>query len=468
MAAIAREKKKGRWTGGGPVGEVAAGSPAKRAGIRKGDRIIRLNGFHLSDVIDYQFHLEPGIQELDLEREGERFTVEMDLGSGDEPGIVFCQTLFDGIRRCRCDCPFCFEGQLPKGLRRPVYIRDDDYRLSFLHGNFTTLNNLTGDDLRRIVEQRLSPLYVSLHAIDPQVRSRLMGCSPAAAAAGIENLRQLDREGVAAHIQIVLCPGINDGERLEETVAELADGFGNIGSVGVVPVALDPGLARTHGAAAGAGKGGGERKLPLRPPEREECEEVARRIGRWHDGFRRSRGRGFVYAADEFFLRAGLQLPGLTYYDDMAQFENGIGIGATFLDEADGIPVQLAQGVRRPQGRVMMVTGTLAAPLVDEVCGKLNRAGAAAAEGVPGEEPLDVVYQPLVVENRLFGPHVTVTGLLGGGDILAAARGEGLKEEEMLLIPYCCVDNSGHLFLDDLTVRQMDEALDCIVRLAPP
>ena len=445
---------------------VVAGSPAELAGIRKGDRIIRLNGHHLSDVIDYQFYLELGSQELELEREGEHLTLEMNLGSGNDPGIVFPETLFDGIRRCRCDCMFCFVGQLPNDLRRSVYIRDDDYRLSFLHGNFTTLNNLTGDDLRRIVEQRLSPLFVSLHTIDPALRSVLMGCSPEAAAAGIENLRRLDEAGVATHIQVVLCPGINDGERLGETVAELADGFENIGSVGVVPVALDPGFAHARNKEPGRGEAAG--RPPLRPPDREECEEVVRLTGRWQERFRRSRGRGFVYAADEFFLRAGLPLPGLDCYDDMAQFENGIGIGATFLDEADGIPVQLAQGIRRPRGRVLMVTGTLAASLVEEVCGKLNAAADAPADGGAGGESLDVVYEPLVVENHLFGPHVTVTGLLGGGELLEAAREARPGPDEMLLIPYCCVDSSGRVFLDDLTVREMDEELDCIVRLAPP
>ena len=294
-----------------------------------------------------------------------------------------------------------------------------------------------------------------------------MGCSRETAAAGIDNLRRLEESGIKAHIQIVLCPGINDGDVLAQMVAALADRdiHPGIASVGVVPVALaDESVDRDFNAGPAG-------RITLRRVTAADCEAVLVAIGSWQAQFRRGRGRGFVYAADEFYLRAGRELPPPESYDGFPQFENGIGIGATFLQEAGGIPVQLAQAIRRPSGRVMMVTGTLAAPLVERVCRSLNRSGAVTdrtATGRGRRDRLDVEYSPLVAENRLFGPYVTVTGLLGGNEITEAARAAGLSAGDMLLIPYCCLESSGRMFLDGVTIREVDEGLECMVRLAPP
>lgn len=185
----------GRPERGGPVVAVNPGSPADDAGLKPGDLVLSLDGQLLRDVIDYQFLLEPGVQMLEIERDGIRLDAELEVDEGIDPGIVFSSVIFDRIRTCSNRCVFCFVDQAPRGLRRPLYLKDDDYRLSFLYGNFITLGNLRQDDTDRIIGQKLSPLYVSLHATDPEIRGRMMGCGKEAAARGLANLKKLGKPG---------------------------------------------------------------------------------------------------------------------------------------------------------------------------------------------------------------------------------------------------------------------------------
>ncbi|RJQ44851.1 MAG: DUF512 domain-containing protein, partial [Gaiellales bacterium] len=338
---------------GGLVEAVAADSPAERAGIAPGDRVVSLDGHILRDVIDYQFYFEPVRQDVVVERDGAVLKLELDNRGSPHPGMTFARALFDGVRRCRCNCVFCFVDQLPRGLRETLYLKDDDYRLSFLYGNFITLNNLRAEDTRRIALQRLSPLYVSVHATDPAVRALLMGCSQRLARAGLENLRQLGDEGIETHVQIVLCPGMNDGDVLERTVMELARDYPAVGSVGIVPVAVDERRARPCGQGP-----------PLRPPTRDECRRLVSEVAGWQQGFRHDTVRGFVYAADEFYLRAEARLPDAASYDGFPQYENGVGIAAAFLEEAAGALREALAGLAGA-GRCWLVTGVLARPVVE-------------------------------------------------------------------------------------------------------
>lgn len=431
---------------GGLVESVEPDSPAELAGIKAGDRIRSLDGYALRDVIDYQFRVEPAGQEVELERDGTLVKLEIDNQEQSYPGIVFSSTLFDGVRVCRCNCAFCFVDQVPGGLRDALYLKDDDYRLSFLYGNFVTLNNLEPGDVERIIEQRLSPLYVSIHATAPDVRARLMGCAPGLARAGLENLRRLGEAGIATHVQVVLCPGVNDGAVLEQTVTELDRDFPAVASVGIVPVAVGEETARA----------GASNRVPLRPFTADECRRVVETVTSWQARFRRELGLGFVYAADEFYLLAGLSLPPLGEYDELPQYENGIGIGAVFQQEAARMLGDQLQDIASGS-RIYLLTGVLARPVVEETLKALRR----QAPGWLGDVPIT----PLTATNWLFGPHVTVTGLLGGRDIITAAGAAGLRRGDILLMPEAVLDSTGERCLDGLTLAELDEILECTIRV---
>lgn len=419
-------------------------SPAAEAGLRPGDHILALNGHPLQDIIDYQFYFEEGANHLEIERDGRRLAVQLHAAAGADPGISFSTAVFDRVRTCRSRCIFCFVDQLPRGLRAPLYLKDDDCRLSFLYGNFITLGNLRDDDIGRILNQRLSPLYISVHAADPELRSRLMGTSVADAARGLDILRRLGKAGIKTHVQVVLCPGTNDGAVLEQTVIELSDKYPNVGSVGVVPVAVAAEFPAGH-----AGHSRRQRKpQPLRPVTPADCEAIIRSVTAWQKHFRHEREAGFVYAADEFYLRAGLPLPPVEAYDDFPHYENGVGIAASFMTEAGGIIKSLLDQ-SQAASRVFLLSGELAAGLVRDIAAGLTKT-------------LGVDIRPLAAGNRTFGPHVTVTGLLGGKDILDAAQSAGLGPGDLLLIPRFCVnDGAAPLFIDDMSPDELKESLGC-------
>ncbi len=425
---------------GGRVAAVAPGSAAAEAGIRPGDLLLAVDDRRVADVIDYRFHLEPGRCRLTVMRDGRRLHLALE-SEGEDPGIEFVTPLFDGTRTCACRCCFCFVEQLPAGLRSSLYLKDDDFRLSFLHGNFITLNNLAGGDLDRIAAQRLSPLYVSVHATDAAVRAALMGVSERAAARGLSRLARLGEAGIEVHAQVVLCPGVNDGAVLERTIEELESAYPAVASVGVVPVALSD-------AAAGAAGGG----VHLRRVTGADAEEVLKVVGRFQAERRRAGAPGFVYAADEFYLLAGEQLPEPAAYDDFPQFENGIGITAAFTAATSGLEAQLPPAARHGR-RVFLLSGVLAADTVASACRRLDRGRARPPR-----------YRALVVENRVFGRHVTVTGLLGGKEVLDTARRAGLGDGDLLLVPRSCLGaGDTPRFIDGVTPAEISEALSCPV-----
>ena len=428
------------------VAAVLPGSPAAAAGIREKDIVLSLGGKPLRDIIDYQFCLEPGVQEVAVRRDGDGLTFLLEYDEKSDPGIRFHHALFDGVRRCRNHCLFCFIDQLPPGLREPLYLKDDDYRLSFLHGNFITLNNLTGDDLERLRRQRLGPLHVSVHATSPVIRAHMMGCSRQTAAEGLQALKTVGSAGIQLHAQIVLCPGINDGQVLKQTVADLA-GIPGVASAGVVPVAV----AAPDAGSAGPAVRPVPRRAGLKAVEEKICRRVVESVSVWQERFRQERGHGFVYAADEFYLKAGLPLPPAADYDDFPQYENGIGIAATFIAELPQFGESLyLEGL--PAGGAYLLSGELAAPLVEFACGKLTRSTGGA-------------FRPLVVKNGIFGQHVTVTGLLGGREIMAAALSSGLGSGDRLLIPAACLESTRKRFLDNVTMEELDESLDCGIKI---
>jgi putative radical SAM enzyme (TIGR03279 family) len=408
------------------VSGVEPGSPAAEVGIVPGDRIVEIDGQPLGDLIDYYY--QAAQDELTLrviKSNGEEWVVDLERVPGRALGIDFDDPLFDGLRRCRNRCVFCFLEQMPKGLRPSLYLRDDDYRLSFLHGNFITLSNLTAEDLDRIVRLRLSPLYVSVHATDPAARRRLMRAALAGDVLG--QLRRLVGGGIALHTQIVLCPGLNDGEVLNRTVEDLAALWPGVASVGVVPVGL---TAHREG-------------LPfIHPVTREQAAEVIAQVGAWR---RRLAERGItdlLFLADEFYVLAGRTVPAKREYAGFPQLENGIGLIRRFLD--DFRRSKRRWPARVAPRRVTVVTGASAFDVINRAAGQLS-------ETIDGLR-VDV----LRVTNQFFGPAVTVAGLLSGRDIgatLAAAGPDRLGDE--VLVPAAAVREEDGRFLDDLTPEDL-------------
>ncbi len=369
---------------------MAARSVAARAGLRAGDVLLAINGLPLRDVIDVQVYAaEPELDFL-VERAGQQITLRARRRYGQALGLAFDAELFDGkIHACRNNCDFCFVSQMAPGLRGALYVKDDDYRLSFLHGNYITLTNLDETDWRRIEEQFLSPLYVSVHATEPDVRVGLMH-NPRAGQI-MEQLTHLAEIGIEVHTQAVLAPGRNDGAHLDRTIADLSALHPAVADLTVVPV----GLTRWH-------------TPHLRPYTDAEAAAVLTQTLAWQARLRETLGIGFVYTSDEWFLRARVPVPPLEAYDDLlpAFVENGVGMVRLFLD---GWPALQAELTRLGGSRQTWVTGTLFAPVLREQAQTF-----AAATGLA----VDVVAVP----NRAFGETITVAGLLTVDDIVAALR----------------------------------------------
>ncbi|MBN2393733.1 MAG: DUF512 domain-containing protein [Anaerolineae bacterium] len=372
------------------ITDIASRSVAARAGVRAGDVLLALNGMPLRDVIDVQFYAaEPELEFL-IERAGRQKTLRASRRYGQALGLAFETELFDGnIRACRNNCDFCFVSQMAPDLRGPLYVKDDDYRLSFLHGNYITLTNLDESDWERIEEQHLSPLYVSVHATETDVRVGLMH-NPRAGQI-MEHLARLAEMDIEVHTQAVLVPGRNDGAHLYRTIADLVSLHPTVADVTVVPV----GLTRWHNPA-------------LRPYIDAEASTVLAQTLDWQTRLRAELDTGFVYPSDEWFLRAGVPVPALADYDGLlpALVENGVGMVRQFLDGWDALQAELAQ-LGGP--RQMWVTGTLFAPVL-----RAKAATFAAHTGLTA----DVVAVP----NHTFGETVTVAGLLTVGDILTELR----------------------------------------------
>lgn len=426
---------------GGLVTGVAPGSLGEELGLHPGDRILAINGRPLADLIDY-------LREIDREdvlllvegADGERVEFEVEKEAGEGLGVQFDRAVFEAVRSCRNHCVFCFIDQLPRGLRPSLYVKDDDYRLSFCQGNYITLTNLSEEDLERILRLRLSPLYVSVHATDPAVRRRLLR-HPGAGEESLARLRRLVEAGIHIHAQLVLCPGWNDGEVLARTLHDLAGLGEGVRSIAAVPVGVS---AHRHDP------------VPLRGFSGPEARRVVELVHRYQAEFFAQRGTRLVFLADEFYLRAGVPLPQEEAYEDFAQLEDGVGLVRRFWGEAEA--ALLDRGKRRPGPACHVVTGVAGAAVLQPVLLGLKRRGMAERTRL------------LVVPNRFFGGGVTVTGLLTAADIAAAVeaarrlRGEPV---ERLLLPEVVFRSGGGVSLDDQSPEALAERCAARVELLP-
>ena len=401
---------------------IEQGSIAAEMGIEAGDFLVALNGQAVVDVFDYRMaQFEEELEMLIEKADGEQWSLEIEKDAYEELGLVFEAGLMDNMRHCGNKCIFCFIDQSPPNMRPTLYVKDDDYRLSFLHGNYITLTNMTEADVERIIKHRISPVNISIHATDPELRVKMMG--NARAGRSLEFLGRLAAGGIVLAMQIVLCKGYNDGAQLDKTIYDLSrfipdDGGGC--SLSVVPV----GLTRYR-----------EGLTPLESLEKEDCRRVVEQVTSWQEKFLAEKDCRFVFAADEFYLKAELDLPDYDDYEDFPQIDNGVGMITAFREEFHGeIPRQA-----RNDKVVTLVTGLAAAPFLRELLADF-----------PAVQVSEVV-------NEFYGPRITVAGLLTGRDIISQLKGQDLGQR--LLLPKTCLRDGEDVFLDDVSLQDVSDAL---------
>ena len=427
---------------GGIVSSVVHGSLAEEAGIEPGDAIVAIDGRVLRDAVDYQFYAaEPEITARFRKADGSEDLVVFEKDPDEDLGLAFERATWDRVQVCNNTCFFCFLKGLPKGLRKPLYLKDDDYRLSFLHGNFVTLTNLSDDDWDRLEEQRLSPLNVSVHATEVELRRKLLGNERAPdVVAQLERLRDL---GLHVHTQIVLTPGVNDGEALERSLRDLTALYPTVQTVSVVPVGASPRLEEWSRDRDG---------IELLPPERGFARTLIATIRRFQRACEEAHGRSVVQCADEYYLAAGQRLPAASRYDGFPQYENGIGMVRTLLEDWS----RLRRRLRRqpPEGlagkRVAIACGTLIGPVLTRL-----------TDEFAAETGIEASVHP--VRNTLFGERVNVSGLLSGADFVRTLEG---AEVDVVLLPRTSLDYFGERFLDSMTVAEVEAGIGAPVAFA--
>lgn len=477
---------------GGIIQAVAPGGTGAQLGLQPGDAILRVNDVVMRDVIDFRFAMTEEQIALLVRQAGVERTFSITKELDDMLGLDFIEPLFDRLRTCNNKCPFCFLTQMPKGFRKTLYLKDDDYRLSFLYGNFVTLTNLHDDDWQRIDEQRLSPMYVSVHATDRTLRAILLGKPDVPDV--LAQIKRLGAMGIEVHTQIVACPQANDGAALAQTIHELGQLYPVVQSVAVVPVGLTryrfegkkpqtiKAAIRVHETpewidtnwerqaiwqeeapvasellqAVNAGdlgfcaRLGATTDVELRPYCPDEAAAVIDICEPFQHYFSAEFGSVLVYPSDEFYLLAGREQPNGALYEGYDQLENGVGLVRQFQDDWVEIEPTLPRRVDKPT-RMLMACGTLAASVLQPVAQRLSQI-----------ENLTVELCP--VSNAFFGDMVTVSGLLTGGDVVAELRRFG--PADLIMLPKVMFDHSGTRTIDEWTVERIAAELGAPVTMA--
>ncbi len=410
---------------------VLPDSIAADVGFEAGDRLVSINGQRPRDLIDYQFLCADEVLALEvLDTAGKAHHVEIEKDDDDDLGLEFESALFDGLIQCNNRCPFCFIDQQPPGMRQTLYLKDDDYRLSFLYGSYLTLTNLSQREWERIEQMRLSPLFVSVHATEPDVRSRLLK-NPRAGQL-LDQLRWFQERRLQIHAQVVLCPGINDRDHLTRTLLDLfqfhQDEVPAVASVAVVPV----GLTRFRPS-----------EDELVPVSREKAQEVIAQVQALQASFRQQSGSTFAWLADEWFLLAHQDLPSESHYEDYPQLGNGVGSIRQFLKEFQKAARSLPQQLTIPH-HFTWVVGNAVELAFQPILKRLNSVGGLKVSMV-------------ALASQYWGQSMTVTGLLTGQDILHALKGQALGDA--IFLPSLMLKHNDTCFLDDMTVAELSQQL---------
>ena len=419
------------------ITSVEAHSRAEKAGILGGDVLVSINKNEIRDVLDYRFYLTEREIELTLLRDGAEYTVKMKKGEYDDIGLEFETPLMDQKHSCKNGCIFCFIDQNPEGLRESLYFKDDDSRLSFIHGNYVTLTNMTQDDVDRIIKMRMSPINISVHTTNPELRVKMMKNKHSGEV--LKYLNDFAAAGLSMCAQIVLCKGINDGEELMRSMRDLAALYPSVSSVAIVPA----GLTKFR-----------EGLYPLTDFTPDEASSVIDMINAFGDEHLNKHGTRLFYAADEFYLKAGRESPDSDYYEDYPQLENGVGMIRSFSDEFKNA-VSLAaddEGCATKKRRVSLVTGVASYEMINNAVSQFNT--------ICPEITVDI-YK---IINNFFGTSITVSGLLTGKDIYEQLQDKPLGDE--LLIPGNCLRSGEDVFLCGMTTGELSEKLGVPIRIA--
>ena len=412
------------------VRHVDPRSPAHRAGVRAGDTLLEINGTPIVDVLDYKFYsYDPRLELTLLSPDGTRRTAHVRKEEGQDLGLDFETYLMDRARSCANNCIFCFVDQMPPGMRDTLYFKDDDARLSFLMGNYLTLTNLSQREVQRIIDLHISPINVSVHTTDPQLRVEML--KNKRAGESIEVMRRFAAANITMNCQIVSCPGVNDGPALDRTLRELSEMYPGVASVAIVPV----GVTKFRDGLC-----------PIAPYTQKQAAAVIAQVEAFGKTFMERHGTRLAWCSDEFYLLAGLPLPEKSFYEDMAQLENGVGMLRLLLSQADMALDEPEVGELVP---FSVATGVSAAPFIDQILQKTKK----QFPQLQGR-----VYP---IRNRFFGETITVSGLVTGQDLIAQLKGQELGQR--LLIPSNMLRAGESVFLDDVTVTDVERELGVTV-----
>lgn len=409
------------------IKSVLKKSPAHKAGIKNGDVLLRVNSHEINDFLDYQFYIEESELTIEYEHKGHAKTVHVKKNEDEDLGLEFETYLMDKEKHCKNKCIFCFIDQNPKGMRESIYFKDDDSRLSFLFGNYITLTNLSERDVERILEMHISPVNISVHTMNKKLRVKMMKNRHAGECLDI--IPRLAENGISVNTQLVLCPGINDGEELKYSLEKLGELYPGVQSIAAVPVGVTK-----------------YREGLFEMPEytAEEAGEVIDIITEFGDKFKKIHGTRLAYAADEFYLKAERPMPQSDYYESYCQLENGVGMWTSFKDEFMSALYDCEQ--TKEKKAVSVATGTAAYPLIKELCGEAEKCCS------------DIKINVYEIKNDFFGHSVTVAGLVTGKDLINQLKGKDLCEK--LIIPDVMLRSEGDIFLDNVSVEDVEEKLN--------
>ena len=410
------------------ITKIDARSPAEKAGLQVGETLLTIGGRAIRDVLDYKFYAYDAALTLEVQGvDGAKRTVKLRKQEGQDLGLEFETYLMDAQKGCANRCVFCFIDQLPRGMRQSLYFKDDDARLSFLLGNYITMTNLSDEDADRIVRMKISPLNISVHTTDPELRTRMLG-NPNGGSS-LRHLESFVKAGVKVHAQIVACPGWNDGEQLKKTLADLSAMYPSVESVAVVPV----GITRHR-----------EGLTPLTPVGEQEARDMIEIIDAQRAKNLKQYDTAIVTAADEMYLKAHLPMPGPDYYEGYLQLDNGVGLMSLFEEELCGALLMEDEGREVPTP-FTIACGMAAAPFMERMVGLIR-------EKCPGLDG-----KVIGIRNEFFGETVDVSGLVTGGDLLRQLKGN--LNGSRLLLPIVMLRDKQNVFLDDVTPDDLEREL---------
>lgn len=418
---------------------VQSGSIAEELEIEPGDFLLSINEKEIKDIFDYRFYCNEEYLTVIIRKSyGEEWELEIEKEYEEDLGLEFHEGLMDSYKSCRNQCIFCFIDQMPPGMRDTLYFKDDDARLSFLQGNYITLTNLSDQDMERIIAYHMSPVNVSVHTTNPELRCSMLH-NRFAGKEALDKIAILCKNGIEMNSQIVLCLGVNDGIELDRSIRDLSRYYPSMQSLSVVPVGLTKyrdGLEK------------------LKRFEKEDAKRVLRQIQVWQEKLYKELGTRFVHASDEWFLTAGYSIPAAEYYEGYGQIENGVGMVRSLIDEVELALKKYKEKGLLPKKRkisISLATGKLAAPIIQELMEKI-------ALQVSG-----LSFRVYMIENTFFGKDITVAGLLTGQDILQQLTGKPLGE--VLLLPDVLLRSGEQVLLDDITIQDLEKALQIPIRI---